>query len=116
MAFIYKREQLPAYAYTGMITINADERHFVIAVASVERGMTGVRDALVTARLFESGRLNPTRRTHAAGSRAGFAIRTTRIWTSSHWPRWPTTSNTTSLCHLIRCRRFGDSSDRLRKH
>ena len=71
VAFIYKREQLPAYAYTGMITINTDERHFVIAMASVERGMTGVRDALVTARLLESGRLNPTA-TDARGRVAGW--------------------------------------------
>jgi hypothetical protein len=58
---IYKREELPAYGYTGMMIIPGKGEHFVIVVASVERGTTGVRDALVTAQLFEQGKLDPTK-------------------------------------------------------
>ena len=60
-ALIYKREQLPAYAYTGILIVRGSPDHFQFTVASIERGTTGVRDALVTARLMEQGRLDPTK-------------------------------------------------------
>jgi hypothetical protein len=46
-------------------------RYFVIVIASVEGGVTGVRDALVTAKLGEQGRLDPTK-TDAAGRLQGW--------------------------------------------
>jgi hypothetical protein len=58
VAFIYKREQLPAYAYTGVIMIPNGDWHFVLVMASMERGVTGVRDAVVTASLLSRGQLN----------------------------------------------------------
>ena len=61
VSLIYKREQWPAYAYTGMIVIPRDGHHFVVTIESVERGTTGVRDAIVTAQLFQQGKLDPTK-------------------------------------------------------
>lgn len=61
VSLIYKREQLPAYAYTGLVIIPRNGHHFVVTVASVERGTTGVRDAIVTAQLLEQGKLDPTK-------------------------------------------------------
>ena len=57
---IYRREELPAYAYTGMMIVPGKGEHFVFVVASVERGMTGVRDTLVTVMLIDQGKLDPT--------------------------------------------------------
>ena len=61
VSLIYKREQLPAYEYTGMVIIPRDAHHFVVTVASVERGTTGMRDAIVTSQLLQQGRLDPTK-------------------------------------------------------
>ena len=61
-SIIFKQERLPAYAYTGMLIIPRRGHHFVVTVESVERGMTGVRDALVTAQLLQQGQLDPTKR------------------------------------------------------
>jgi len=61
VTLIYKREELPSYAYTGMMVIPGNGEYFIIVVASVERGTTGVRDALVTAELLEQGKLDPTK-------------------------------------------------------
>jgi hypothetical protein len=60
-ALIFKKEQLPAYAYTGMFIIPGDGHHFVVTVESVERGVTGVRDAMVTTQLLQQGKLDPTK-------------------------------------------------------
>jgi predicted outer membrane repeat protein len=54
---IYKREHLPAYAYTGMIIIPCGDQRFVLVVASTERGTTGVREAIVTDELLRDGEL-----------------------------------------------------------
>ena len=54
---IYKREKLPAYAYTGMLFLQLDGFAYVIVIAAEERGTTGVREAVVTARFFEEGKL-----------------------------------------------------------
>lgn len=54
---IYKREKLPAYAYTGMLFIEVDGFVYIIVIAAEEQGTTGVREAVVTARLFEEGKL-----------------------------------------------------------
>ena len=60
-SLIFKKEQLPAYEYTGMFIIPSDGHHFVVTVESVERGVTGVRDAMVTAQLLQQGKLDPTK-------------------------------------------------------
>ena len=54
---IYKREKLPAYAYTGMLFLQLDAFGYVIVIAAEEQGTTGVREAVVTSRLFEEGKL-----------------------------------------------------------
>lgn len=54
---IYKREDLPAYSYTGMLYLQLDDLGYVIAIAAEEQGTTGVREAVVTASLFEEGKL-----------------------------------------------------------
>ncbi len=55
---IYKCERRPAYAYTGMMILPGAGEHFVIAISSVEHGVTGVRDALVTVQLLKQGILD----------------------------------------------------------
>jgi hypothetical protein len=54
---IYKRENRPAYAYTGMLFLQLDGFGFVIVIAAEEQGTSGVREAAVTARLLEEGKL-----------------------------------------------------------
>jgi hypothetical protein len=60
-ALIYKREELPAYAYTAMVIVPHGAAHYLLTVASVERGTTGVRDALATVQLMQQGKLDPTK-------------------------------------------------------
>jgi hypothetical protein len=55
VAFIYKRLQFPAYTYTGMLLVPGPEHLWT--VVSGERGMTGTREAVVTARLMAAGTL-----------------------------------------------------------
>jgi len=55
--FIYKYEHLPAYGYTGMVIFPFGRFCYVVAISSIERGITGARDAYVTAQLAESGKL-----------------------------------------------------------
>jgi hypothetical protein len=57
VAFIYKRLQMPAYVFTGMLLVPGDEVNPVWTVVSGERGMTGVREAIVTAQLMTTGKL-----------------------------------------------------------
>lgn len=54
---IYKRLLMPAYVFTGMLIVPEDEVTQVWTVVSGERGTTGVREAIVTAELFQAGRL-----------------------------------------------------------
>jgi hypothetical protein len=56
-SFIYKRLQLPAYVYTGMCMVPAGRSSFVWTVVAAERGTTGVREAIVTTDLFNTGKL-----------------------------------------------------------
>ena len=58
-ALIYKRDQVPAYQYIGMLLVRNDADRFVFSMNSTESGTTGVRDALVAARLVEQGKLDP---------------------------------------------------------
>jgi hypothetical protein len=54
---IYKRENRPAYAYTGMLFLQLDGFGYVIVIAAEEQGATGVREAFVTGRLLQEGNL-----------------------------------------------------------
>lgn len=54
---IYKWEKLPAYAYTGMLFLQLDGFGYVIVISAEEQGTTGIREAVVTDRLFEEGKL-----------------------------------------------------------
>ena len=57
VAFIYKRLQRPAYVFTGMLVVLAAQSRYVWTVVSGERGMTGVREAVITAELLKAGTL-----------------------------------------------------------
>jgi hypothetical protein len=54
---VYKYESLPAYGYTAMIILPFKDFWFQLTMASVERGVTGQRDAFVTASLAQEGKL-----------------------------------------------------------
>ena len=56
VAFIYKRLQMPAYVFTGMLLVPSDEVIPVWTVVSGERGTTGVREAIVTTQLMKTGK------------------------------------------------------------
>lgn len=58
-SFIYKRLEMPAYVYTGMLLTRARETWFVWTTVAGERGTTGVREAVVTATLLNEGKLQP---------------------------------------------------------
>ena len=55
--FVYKKEDGNGYSYTGMLLIPRHDSMCVISVSGREHGMTGAREALVTAMLAEEGRL-----------------------------------------------------------
>jgi hypothetical protein len=57
VGFIYKRLEMAAYIFTGMLVVPADAGADVWTVVSGERGMTGVREAIVTAQLMNDGKL-----------------------------------------------------------
>jgi len=69
--FIYKREDGNGYLYGGQLFIPRQETVWVIGASAREHGMTGTREALVTARLAEQGQLEmepfPTRDATGAG-------------------------------------------------
>jgi tetratricopeptide (TPR) repeat protein len=54
---IKKFERRPAYSYQGMLALGFESSHCVFAIESLERGTTGVREAVVTSHLFERGEL-----------------------------------------------------------
>jgi hypothetical protein len=56
--FIYKRLQGLGYVFTGMFFVRTASGPVVWTIVDGERGMTGVREAVVTARLIESRALN----------------------------------------------------------
>ena len=61
-SLIFKHERLPAYSYTGMFIIPRGDHHLVVTVESVERGTTGMRDAMVTMQLLQQGTLDPMKK------------------------------------------------------
>lgn len=57
VGFIYKRLELPAYIFTGMLVVPDNEVADVWTIVSGERGTTGVREAIVTTQLLKAGKL-----------------------------------------------------------
>jgi hypothetical protein len=55
--FIYKRLNRNAFTYTGMLLMPAGDQRLVLTTVDAERGTTGVREAIITAELFEAGEL-----------------------------------------------------------
>jgi hypothetical protein len=55
--FIYKRLQMPAYVYTGILITSARGTWLLWTIVAGEHGTTGVREALVTADLMSAGKL-----------------------------------------------------------
>lgn len=54
---IYKRLEKPAYVFTGMLFVPGKNQ--IWTVVAGERGMTGIREATVTAELANEGKLTP---------------------------------------------------------
>ena len=52
---IYKRLEIPAYSFTGMLFLR-DQQH-VWTIVATELGTTGVREAVIMAELMNSGKL-----------------------------------------------------------
>ena len=57
LGLIYKRLDKPAYIFTGMLFVPS--QNHVWTVVAIERGMTGGREAIVTAELADDGELTP---------------------------------------------------------
>lgn len=57
---VYKRRQDFAFVFTGMLLLPAGAQWLVCTVVDAERGTTGIREAVVTAQLLESGALTLT--------------------------------------------------------
>ena len=57
MSYVYKRLERPAFKFFGVLAIPLPQATWVWMVVAGERGMTGVREAAVTAKLFEAGKL-----------------------------------------------------------
>jgi hypothetical protein len=58
LCMIYKKLKMPAYSFTGMLFVPIHDVPHVWTVVSGERGTTGVREAIITAELMESGKLS----------------------------------------------------------
>ena len=56
---IYKRLQMPAYVFTGMLMTQVRSDWLIWTVVAGEQGITGVREAVVTAQLINEGKLAP---------------------------------------------------------
>jgi len=54
---IYKRLEIPAYIYTGMAFVPLPSACAVLTLVAGELGTTGVREAVVTTELMNSGQL-----------------------------------------------------------
>jgi hypothetical protein len=57
LKYIYKRLEKPAFKFFGVVAIPVAEATWIWMVVTGERGTTGVREAVVTAKLFEAGKL-----------------------------------------------------------
>lgn len=54
---ITKFERLPAYAFEGTLVFPFEASHCIVTIGSIERGTTGVRDAIITSHLVGRGEL-----------------------------------------------------------
>lgn len=54
---IYKKQQGMGFLFTGMLLLPAEDQWLVCTVVDAERGVTGVREAVVTAQMLEAGEL-----------------------------------------------------------
>jgi hypothetical protein len=59
VSLVYKRLELPAYIYTGMLVISRGSSSLVWTIVAGEQGTTGVREAIITAELMKAGELTP---------------------------------------------------------
>jgi tetratricopeptide (TPR) repeat protein len=66
---INKYERLPAYAYDGTLIIPLKDVEYTITMDSIERGITGERDALVTSHLASRGELKIEKSEDPGGGR-----------------------------------------------
>ena len=57
LRYIYKRLEKPGFKFFGVVAIPVPQATWIWMVVTVERGETGVREAVVAAKLFEAGRL-----------------------------------------------------------
>jgi hypothetical protein len=55
--YIYKRLKIPAFTFFGVIATPIPSGTWIWLIVAYERGVTGAREALVTARLVEAGEL-----------------------------------------------------------
>jgi hypothetical protein len=62
---ISKRLNKPAYTYTGMLFVRDADGCRVWTISAMEQGTTGVREAIVTARLLQEGSLTIETYTHS---------------------------------------------------
>lgn len=58
VVYIYKRLRIPAFTFFGVIATPVPCGTWVWMIVAYERGTTGVREALVTSRLVNSGQLS----------------------------------------------------------
>ena len=58
-SLIYKRKQVQTtgYAYTGMLITSVERGVFIWTIVAVERGTSGLREAIVTGNLLKTGKL-----------------------------------------------------------
>jgi len=57
VSLIYKRLESPAYIYTGLLVMTGGSFSIVWTAVAGERGMTGVREAVITAEMMKAGEL-----------------------------------------------------------
>lgn len=57
LAFVYKRREGSGFTFFGVALVTAPMGSLIWRVECRERGMTGIRESIVTAKLFEAGRL-----------------------------------------------------------
>jgi hypothetical protein len=55
LTYIYKRPDCPALTFFGVVYVPAQRNAFTWMIVAYERGITGVREAVVTARMLEAG-------------------------------------------------------------
>jgi hypothetical protein len=57
LTYVYKRLEMPAFRFFGVVITPAAQGSWMWMVVTIERGTTGEREAIVAARLIETGKL-----------------------------------------------------------